>query len=180
VDFYDQRQPVTSFLGNFFPAPVTLEINGVWYTFRCAEAAFQAGKFVNYPNLIEELRQFDGPQAHAFGQLNHRFTPGDWIRRGQNIAWMRTVTEAKYRDHFLRQLLLETLDSHLVERPPLGRDGFWGDNGDGSGQNTLGTIIMEERRNITRRAPRLLSPAAYGAIIAGRSAQDYTMPSGSV
>ncbi len=57
---------------------------------------------------------------------------------------MRKALFAKFTSHtFLKNKLLETGKRELVERSP--RDSFWGDGGDGTGQNHLGKLLMELR-----------------------------------
>jgi ribA/ribD-fused uncharacterized protein len=43
----------------------------------------------------------------------------------------------------MRAVLLGTGDAKLVEHTE--RDAYWGDGGDGSGQNRLGQILMQVR-----------------------------------
>jgi ribA/ribD-fused uncharacterized protein len=60
---------------------------------------------------------------------------------------MRTAIRAKFSQHGeLRSLLLSTGSATLVEHTS--NDSHWGDGGDGSGQNMLGRLLMEERARI--------------------------------
>ena len=57
---------------------------------------------------------------------------------------MRVALYAKYTQHQrLRDLLLGTGDREIVEHTS--NDSFWGDGGDGRGQNVLGKLLMELR-----------------------------------
>jgi hypothetical protein len=58
---------------------------------------------------------------------------------------MRKVLQAKFSDPELKEKLLATHDAYIVENCPFGHDTFWADNGDGSGQNKLGIMLMELR-----------------------------------
>lgn len=61
---------------------------------------------------------------------------------------MRQAVKAKFQQHLeLRQLLVSTGDCILIEHTK--NDRFWGDNGDGSGANWLGKILMETRPKIS-------------------------------
>ena len=46
----------------------------------------------------------------------------------------------------LKQMLLETGDAELIEHTE--EDSYWGDGGDGSGQNVLGKLLMKTRENL--------------------------------
>ncbi len=50
---------------------------------------------------------------------------------------------AKFSDPFLRQKLLQTGQSRLVEHTS--NDSYWGDGGDGTGHNKLGIVILIEQ-----------------------------------
>jgi len=60
---------------------------------------------------------------------------------------MRSAVRAKFAEHpHLQQLLLGTGEEPLIEAAD--RDYFWGVGEDGSGQNWLGKILMEVRREL--------------------------------
>ena len=60
------------------------------------------------------------------------------------------MVEARFRQHDeLRALLLATGDATLVEHTE--QDDFWGDGGDGSGQNQLGRVLMAVRDALRER-----------------------------
>jgi len=178
VDFYDRSKPLTEFLGNFFLCDVPLTLGARTYFFRCAEAAFQAGKF--YPHrmdLVELLTRLNGEQAFAFARQHRQAIDPQWTgmnlasRRGRNLEWMRNVVHAKFTTPTnvrLRALLCATLSAALVEHiPVVGRDAYWGDNGDGTGQNQLGQLLMQERALLTHQ-PASPLPPNYLDIIARR------------
>jgi predicted NAD-dependent protein-ADP-ribosyltransferase YbiA (DUF1768 family) len=56
---------------------------------------------------------------------------------------MFEVLMAKFSDPFLRQKLLQTGQSRLVEHTS--NDSYWGDGGDGTGHNKLGIVILIEQ-----------------------------------
>jgi len=60
---------------------------------------------------------------------------------------MVEAVRAKFMQHRqLRNLLLATGDAELVEHT--NKDHFWADGGDGTGQNQLGKILMEIRKEL--------------------------------
>ena len=70
----------------------------------------------------------------------------DWD--GVKIDIMKKALLAKFIQHeYLRKMLMGTKKRMLVERSPY--DSFWGDGGDGSGQNWLGRLLMEIRDSIS-------------------------------
>ena len=63
------------------------------------------------------------------------------------VGVMREAVRAKFTQHEdLRELLLSTGDAKLVEHTE--DDAFWGDGGDGRGQNMLGRILMGVRDSL--------------------------------
>jgi hypothetical protein len=74
---------------------------------------------------------------------------------------MAGVLKAKFQDPTLRSALLATGSSYLVEHIPVqGRDNFWGDDSDGSGENQLGKILMDTRAKCGGTG-RVDAPANY-------------------
>jgi ribA/ribD-fused uncharacterized protein len=63
---------------------------------------------------------------------------------------MRKAVLAKFEQHpDLAALLVATGDARIVEHTDA--DSFWGDGGDGSGQNMLGRILMDVRARLRSR-----------------------------
>lgn len=57
---------------------------------------------------------------------------------------MREIVYIKFSENEkLKQVLLSTGNRDIYEHTK--RDSFWGDGGDGSGENWLGRILMEVR-----------------------------------
>lgn len=70
----------------------------------------------------------------------------DWERVKDGV--MKKALQAKYgQNDALKKLLLDTRDALLVEHTP--RDSYWGDGGDGSGNNMLGKLLMEVRAELS-------------------------------
>jgi ribA/ribD-fused uncharacterized protein len=69
----------------------------------------------------------------------------DWEAVKDDI--MREAVRAKFRQRAdLAKILLGTGDAFIVEHTE--NDSYWGDGGDGSGKNMLGTILMEVRQEL--------------------------------
>jgi N-glycosidase YbiA len=139
--FYDAAQnSLTSFMGNFHPCG--FEFDGVRY--KCAEAAFQAQKFTDRA-FREEFRDLDGDAAFHKGQIRHPSFDPAWDSKKDEV--MMHVLRAKFgQNPELKAQLLATGSTYLIEHNPVkGRDNYWSDDNDGSGQNKLGILLMQLR-----------------------------------
>lgn len=139
LHFYDEKNKLTEWLGNFQPCSV--DVLGM--KFQCSEAAYQAYKFHLTPHqdLMKKFTSLDGAQAWKLAKDNKAHQRADWMQ--VNDDTMKMVIEEKFlQNPQLKELLLATGDAYLVEHTPLGRDAYWGDNGDGTGKNMLGTLLM--------------------------------------
>jgi N-glycosidase YbiA len=127
------------FLSNFWPAEVTLD--GIKYT--TVEHAYQAAKTV-----IPEERE----------SIQIQPSPGRAKRAGKDITlrpnWneikvhiMEDLLRQKFKYPELKQLLLDTGDKTLIEGNTWG-DTFWG-MCNGVGENMLGKLLMQIRKEIT-------------------------------
>lgn len=136
--FYNKDNKYTYFLGNFFPTNIH-----IWnMRFLCAEAAFQAAKFMDQPKIAARFIHLDGEEAWRLGQKLSYQQRKDWYQVRENI--MLEVLRAKFQQHVdLTELLLSTGDAYLVEHTH--RDAFWADGGDGTGKNRLGYLLMQVR-----------------------------------
>jgi ribA/ribD-fused uncharacterized protein len=131
---------------NFSPHPIRLD-DKLWPT---SEHYFQAQKFtaVEHQELIRRTRS---PMIAArLGRDRKKPLRPDW--NAVKLDVMRTALRAKFTQHAdLRQVLLATADAMLVEHPE--KDHYWGDGGDGSGQNMLGRLLMELREELRGEVP---------------------------
>ena len=140
VKFYSTRKPWGHF-SNFSLHPI--EIDGkVWPT---SEHYFQAQKFAGTEHE-EAVRLTETPGDSArMGRDRSLPLRSDWEEVKDDV--MRVAVEAKIRQHKdIMALLLATGDSEIIEHTT--NDSYWGDGGDGSGKNMLGTILMEIRAKI--------------------------------
>lgn len=136
--FDDEENKYTFFLSNFYPKNVK-----IWdMKFSCAEAAFQAAKFLYKPELAVRFTYLDGQEAWKLAQRHSYQQRADWYQVRENI--MLDVLRAKFKQHSdLKELLLATGEAYLVENNS--RDAFWADGGDGKGKNRLGYLLMQLR-----------------------------------
>lgn len=140
--FYDKNNTLTYFLGNFYPS--TLNYQGLNYS--CLESAFQAAKF-NDPAIKQQFCHLDGDQAWRLARQYQNQQRADWFQN--NIQIMTDLLKIKFNDPTLKNLLLSTSSAYLVEHTPVkGRDNFWADDCDGTGQNMLGRLLMYVRQQV--------------------------------
>ncbi len=143
ICFYDMKDPYYEFT-NFFDAKIT--INGTEY--KTTEHYFQANKYIigsdDYKNVKDKPTcrdAFDYAQAHGMKWENSQW------RGNYQMIIMWTALVAKFTQHEnLRKMLLDTQNRQLVEHTK--NDGIWGDNGDGTGYNNLGQLLMKLRDSI--------------------------------
>ena len=131
-----------SFLSNFYPAEVTYE----GLTYQNNEAAFQAQKTL------------DAAEKASFTDLNPRTAKArgrrvllreDWEQVKDSI--MEEIVRAKFSQHpDLKEQLLSTGDTELVEGNAW-NDRYWGvDLRTGKGENHLGIILMKVRSELKK------------------------------
>ncbi|KAH9932389.1 uncharacterized protein B0H18DRAFT_987921 [Fomitopsis serialis] len=118
-------------------------------TYPTAEHLFQAHKFmITRPDLADRIRGLPSPRAalEEAGRLR-RLQRTDWF--DVNISVMDAILEAKFTQHpELREMLLGTGESSLIEDSPV--DSFWGWGRDGQGRNELGKALMRLRVKLRR------------------------------
>ena len=137
-DCIDLFREEYEFLSNFYPAYMTFE--GI--DFYSAEAAYQAQKCAEK----EQRVQFSEMYADAAKRQGRKVEcREDWDQ--VKIPVMEAVVRAKFQQNPpLARRLLETGDKPLLEGNYWG-DLFWGvDHRTGKGENHLGKILMDLRR----------------------------------
>ena len=73
----------------------------------------------------------------------------DWM--DVRVSLMHDIVLEKFKQHDdIRRLLLSTGDAYLAEHTA--NDHFWGDGGDGSGENVLGKVLMRVREELSGKA----------------------------
>jgi len=126
-------------MGNFFKA--RFFIYGRWWSF--VEAPYQAQK-----TFIQEEQDaiWAVVKANDSRLLGQKVTMRpDWDQVKRQV--MKECVLAKFLQHpDLRKQLMETGDELLIENSPV--DWYWGCGADGTGQNVLGQVLMEVRREL--------------------------------
>lgn len=120
-------------------------------TYPTSEHYFQAQKFAGTDEEhAEAIRTTASPMIAArMGRDRNRKLRPDWESVKDFV--MRDAVLAKFQQHEqLGQLLLSTGDATLIEHTA--NDAYWGDGGDGSGNNMLGRILMEVREQLRGNA----------------------------
>ena len=145
IRFYHKHDSYYEFT-NFYQAP--LQIDGrLWAT---SENYFQAQKYIGTP-LFDAIQQSKTPRE-AFDisrtpVLGLQWRRSDWEEVKDDVMYVALY--AKFTQHQrLRRLLLDTGERKLIEHTS--RDSYWGDGGDGSGQNKLGQLLMKLREELRK------------------------------
>ena len=140
IRFYSTKDEYGCF-SNFAAYPIALA-GKTWPT---SEHYFQAQKFDD-SEYREAIRETKSPmQAARMGRDRKQKLRPDW--EAVKVAVMTDAVRAKFTQHEpLRAILLATGDAKLVEHTA--NDCYWGDGGDGSGQNMLGQILMRIRAEL--------------------------------
>lgn len=138
IHFY-RPLDTNGYLSNFYGSPIT--INGQkWQT---VEHYFQAMK--SHDTVYQARVQQCPTPRDAFRMGRQVTLRKDWEMIKLNV--MEQALTAKFTQHKnLQRQLLETGQSVIVEHTE--RDSFWGDGGDGEGENWLGLLLMKVREQI--------------------------------
>lgn len=118
-------------------------------TWPTVEHYFQAQKFAD-PDKQAEIREAPTPGvAKEIAWKPDASIRADWDVARDDI--MLAAIRAKFAQHAdLCAQLLATCDARLVEHTT--HDRYWGDGGDGSGQNQLGRLLMQVRSELKAQA----------------------------
>lgn len=162
IRFYNKKDPYYEF-SNYYPHPITIE--GI--TYPTSENYYQSQKFVYegaspkslaYSKIIAQAKTPNKSRILALQKpgggykwrtdLNNiieeyksaTINP-DWDKVRNNV--MRKAIYAKFNHSPLKDILLETYPSELIESSP--RDDYWGEGKLKNGKNMLGKILEEVR-----------------------------------
>ena len=155
IRFYNRDEPYYEFT-NFYPTNVFIDGKN-WPT---TEHYFQAQKFVGTP-YVEKIRRFPSPRD-AFqlsrDPLVSRWRRSDWESVKDDI--MLKALRVKFSENVtLRDKLRSTGEKELVEHTS--NDSYWGDGGNGLGQNKLGKLLMQVRRELKEKYGPYTSAPPY-------------------
>ena len=142
INFYNRDDPYYEFT-NFYSAPIKVD-KKTWPT---SEHYFQAQKFVGTP-YEEQIRHLPWPRQVIEFTRDPKVSPwrrSDWKSIKKDVMYKALL--AKFTQHdYLRKLLLGTGERKLIDHNPY--DSYRGDGGDGMGQNHLGELLMQLRREL--------------------------------
>ncbi|XWV26317.1 hypothetical protein QJ857_gp0757 [Tupanvirus soda lake] len=141
ICFYNSHCKYYEFTNFYEGAPIVIDGK----TWRTTEHYFQAKKFLpSFPAIADEIAQALKPKdAFVIARKYPTCVRSDW-HNGYKDQVMLVALRAKFKQHIgLRNLLVSTGDNTLVEHTI--NDDYWGDNGDGTGKNQLGKLLMQVR-----------------------------------
>jgi len=143
IEFYRANDPEHGFLSNLYKKPIIFENR----EFSCGEYAYQFGKYRD-----EDTKEWamQCPKPHLLAILSHNLLGWDIVPHWKDIKVprMKAVLKVKFQDPELREKLLATGDSRLVENSKI--DSFWGKGKSGKGKNMLGKLLMKVREEINK------------------------------
>lgn len=140
--FSRARDPDWGFLSNFLLCEQT-DHNGIRY--KSNEHWYQAEKTLD-PNTRQWIVDAPDPAlAKKYGNHKNVVLRSDWDTH--KIVAMREGLRMKFADPVMADRLRQTGDLYLVEYAPWG-DRFWGVDKNYEGQNWLGRLLMERRREL--------------------------------
>jgi ribA/ribD-fused uncharacterized protein len=142
IKFYGRNDKFGGF-SNFYRYPIQIKGES-WPT---TEHYFQAMKFESEADQ-EEIRKAKTPmEAASKGRDRKRKLKSNW--KSIRVDVMREALLAKFsQSDELLSLLISTRDTQLIEHTE--NDFYWGDGGDGKGENMLGQLLMEVREKLRR------------------------------
>jgi ribA/ribD-fused uncharacterized protein len=145
IRFYRANERPYGAFSNLYKSPIEFEGK----TYPTAEHAYQAGKAAK-PAVRDWILSAPTPALAAMAA--HGLYVWDVVPDWANIkfARMRKVLRAKFSQHAdLAKLLIETGDRRLVEAGTVNNavNRLWGEVA-GSGQNMLGVMLMELRKDL--------------------------------
>lgn len=141
IIFYS-KSPQYAWLSNFSPHKFKLER----WRWSSVEHYYQAQKFLD-PDTFEQIRNAVTPlKARKIAQNRSLVPRSDWLEIREEVMY-KAVCAKFQQNRKLTQSLLATTPEILIHRSS--KDLFWGQNEAGIGNNRLGEILMEVRRQLS-------------------------------
>ncbi|MFM2377062.1 MAG: Swarming motility protein YbiA [Bacteroidota bacterium] len=126
---------------NFSLYPIRIK-GKTWPT---SEHYFQAQKFAGLTHEMAIQKATTPMKAVELGRSRKIRIRPTWDNVRDNV--MLEAVRAKFTQHpDLKALLLSTGNAHIIDHTE--QDAYWGDGGDGKGQNKLGKILMRVREEL--------------------------------
>ncbi|MBL5825788.1 NADAR family protein [Serratia fonticola] len=124
--------------------------HGFWVDgvrWRTVEHYFQAQKFHD-DELRNTMRNVISPmEVSNMGRDRRHPLREDWESVKDDVMRFAVLEKFKQNDN-AREVLLATGNRQLIEHTK--NDNYWADGGDGTGNNMLGIILMETRKNLSK------------------------------
>jgi ribA/ribD-fused uncharacterized protein len=139
-----------AFLRNDDFCEIEWEFGDQTLVFNSVEELFQAFKaeFADDGAALDEIAECESAREAKRIGSQVDLDVDEWNKKRE--SFMRRAVRAKYdQDPSLQNQLIATGSQPIVMHY---RDSFWGDGGDGSGENKLGKIHMEIRSELTQLA----------------------------
>lgn len=154
-----------SVLGNYYEKILYIPD---WGIFDSAEHAYQFCKFPGNEPTFNALYKTNrmihnsGDSAKKAAQTLEKqgLIRPNW--KNDNVRYMKRILQCKFAPlTYELKLLRSTEGMYLAEHT--NKDSFWGDGGNGTGQNMLGKLLMEIREDVINR------PKEYDDYVGGRA-----------
>lgn len=142
VPFYGNKGQ--DLFGNFWIMSKQLTYCNV--TANNTEALYHSAKFIDL-KIKQKFNDISPIKAFYLSRFYHKFIREDWNKIKDKV--MLEILRLKFYTGISAIVLLATGNKFLVEHTPIkGRDSYWSDNFDGSGQNKLGLLLMQIREEL--------------------------------
>lgn len=142
VAFYGNKGQ--DLFGNFWILSKNISYNGI--TANNVESLYHSAKFTN--NIKQEFNNLSPLKAFYLSRQYQKYVRKDWSKIKDQV--MLDLLRIKFKIPLCTLVLLWTEDKYIVEHNPVkGRDTYWSDNCDGSGQNKLGQLLMIIRKELS-------------------------------
>ena len=156
IFFYEQ---------NYYPFSNFSSFQVYWkgYRWMTAEHAYHSEKFINYPDIVELLKQTTS--AHDAFKLA-AFYKDKYVENWDDIKLniMEQILTAKIEQHpYVKKKLFDSGDKELIENS--WRDSYWGWGDNKDGENNLGKTWMKVRDKIF--GTKYISRRCIGTVVDG-------------
>jgi len=143
IKFYHEYEMPYGCFSNFYKHETVM--NGE--KFPTTEHYFQAKKFEHDKPFFQQIKNSRTPSiAKQLGSSRTHVLRPDWEDVKEPI--MLEALRVKFADPHLKEILLSTGDSILIEHTQ--NDRYWADGGNGSGKNRLGFLLMQVREELMK------------------------------
>lgn len=133
------------YLSNFADYPIKFD-QQTWQT---SEHCYQASKFTDQ-TIINKIKNAPTPaETFRLSRKYSRQIREDWLEI--KYQKMLDIVTAKFNQHIRLAYYLVATENRMIKEHSH-KDDYWGDGGDGHGQNCLGKILMQVREELKQTA----------------------------